>query len=244
MADYYLIPPKLYDDQFWWKKNDIEFWKSLFINNNKTVLEFAAGTGRLALPLIREGIIYSGVEISNKYVDYAHKKNNLKSIIQGDMRYVDLNQTFDCVFIGFNSFSHLLNSSDVLLFLDVVKRHMHAGSHFYIDVFIPHPSFLYRSKKKKQKIMDFFDSDIQKDVRIEETLNYDEKTEIISIHWNYIDSKKKTYRSFKFQMKAYYPDTMNRLLVDCGFYIQNIWGAYDLTPLNNDSDLQIYDCVL
>ena len=244
MADYYLIPPKLYDDQFWWKKNDIEFWKSLFINNNKTVLEFAAGTGRLALPLIREGIIYSGVEISNKYVDCAHKKNNLKSIIQGDMRYVDLNQTFDCVFIGFNSFSHLLNSSDVLLFLDVVKRHMHAGSHFYIDVFIPRPSFLYRSKKKKQKIMDFFDSDIQKDARIEETLNYDEKTEIISIHWNYIDSKGKTYRSFKFQMKAYYPDTMNRFLVDCGFHIQNIWGTYDLTPLNNDSGLQIYDCVL
>ena len=43
MPGYYTIPPKLYDDQFWWKKNDIEFWKSLFHNPNKTILEFAAG---------------------------------------------------------------------------------------------------------------------------------------------------------------------------------------------------------
>jgi len=68
MPDYYLINPQLYDDQFWWKKDDIEFWKTLLIHKNKTILEFAAGTGRLAYPLLREGALYSGIELSPQYV--------------------------------------------------------------------------------------------------------------------------------------------------------------------------------
>ena len=136
MPEYYSIPPKLYDDQFWWKKNDIEFWKSLFSNPDKTILEFAAGTGRLAVPLIREGLSYTGIEISPDYVKYAYNEHNLQSIICNDMRFVDLEKKFDYLFIGFNSFSHLLNSSDVSSFFDTVKHHMHKKSHFYIDVFM------------------------------------------------------------------------------------------------------------
>ena len=244
MSDYYLISPKLYDDQFWWKKNDIEFWKSLFTDYNKTILEFAAGTGRLALPLIREGYLYSGVEISSEYVEYAHKQHRLDSIVQGDMKNVDLKQTFDYIFIGFNSFSHLLNSSDVLLFLDVVKHHMHAGSRFYIDLFIPPPSFLDTPKNEKKKIIDFFDSTIQENVIIEESLCYNQNTGIISITWYYVNSNNITYQKFKFQMRAYYPNIIKNLLVASGFHIKNLWGGYDKNVFKKDSSLQIYECIL
>ena len=39
--------PKLYDDMMWWKKDDIEFWKSI-IDKKKSdkVLELCCGTGR------------------------------------------------------------------------------------------------------------------------------------------------------------------------------------------------------
>ena len=244
MSKYYSIPPKLYDDQFWWKKNDIEFWKFQFQDTNKKILEFGAGTGRLAIPLIREGLLYSGIEISNEYVEYAHSKHNLKSIIYGDMRDIDLKQKFDYLFIGFNSFAHLLHSADVSLFFDTVKRHMHSSSYFYIDIFMPQVSFLYKGSNHKEKIMDFFDSNIQEDVVIEETLDYDHKTNIISINWNYIRAKNVTYHTFKFQMKAYYPDTMNRSLIDAGFIIENLWGNYEGSLLTEESDVQIYQCKL
>ena len=42
-------------------------------------------------------------------------------------------------------------------------------------------------------------------------------------------------------MKAYYPDTLNRLLIDNGFIIHNLWGGYDMSHLNEDSSLQIYE---
>jgi len=244
MSEYYSIPPQLYDDQFWWKKNDIEFWKSLFNNPNKTILEFGAGTGRLAVPLIREGFSYSGIEVSDKYVKYAHAKHNLQSIICGDMRSVDFKKKFDYLFIGFNTFSHLLDSADVSSFLNTVKCHMHNESHFYIDIFMPHVSFLYKAKDQKEKIMDFFDSNIQKNATIEETLSYDYETNIISVNWDYISIDNMIYRTFKFRMKVYYPDTINRLLVDSGFTVQSLWGDYDGSLLTEESNIQLYDCTL
>ena len=61
MKKYYLIDPELYDKQFWWKTDDLEFWKNqLTSKKNKTILELAAGTGRIASALMRENILYSG----------------------------------------------------------------------------------------------------------------------------------------------------------------------------------------
>ena len=71
---YYSLPPQTYNDQFWWKKDDIEFWKETLIPKTNSILEIAAGTGRLAAPLIREGYQYTGLEISNEYCHYANKK--------------------------------------------------------------------------------------------------------------------------------------------------------------------------
>ena len=34
MKEYYIIDPQTYDDQFWWKKDAIEFWKKIFNNTN------------------------------------------------------------------------------------------------------------------------------------------------------------------------------------------------------------------
>ena len=45
-------------------------------------------------------------------------------------------------------------------------------------------------------------------------------------------------------MKAMYPDTMNRILIDAGFTIQSVKGDYSGSILTEDSELQLYDCTL
>ena len=243
-SNYYLIPPQLYDDQFWWKKNDIEFWKSCFDNKHGSILEFAAGTGRLAIPLIKEGFSYLGIELSQEYVKYANQIHQISSIIQGDMRTINLTKTFDYLFIGFNSFAHLLTDNDVKSFLNVVKNHMHDKSCFYIDVFTPHPSFLSHKEQVNDNIMDFFDSSLKANVVVQESLIYNQDTGIINVNWNYLQSNNVVGQTFDFKMKVYYSDTIMRLLEESGFCVQNVWGGYDGFPLNEDSDLQIYQCTI
>jgi len=242
MPEYYSINPQTYDDQFWWKKDDIEFWKSLLIFPNANILELAAGTGRLAAPFLREGVQYTGLELSKEYVTYANLKFPFsKPILLGDMKHFNLEQSYDFVFIGFNSLLHLLFESDVVHCLQSIKRHMHANTKLYIDIFMPHASFMYRDSSSPMVIMEFFDSLKNHESKIEESIDYNSDNEIISVIWDYKNNYNKSYQKFKFKMKAYYPDTLNRLLIDNGFIIHNLWGGYDMSHLNEDSSLQIYE---
>ena len=240
--EYYLIDPQTYDDQFWWKKDDIEFWKSLFIYPDTSILELAAGTGRLAIPLIREGIHYTGLELSNEYVQYANLKFQFSNpIILGDMRDFNFNKKYDFIFIGFNSFLHLLSEDEAIQCLRSIKNHMHANSKLYIDIFMPEASSLYRSSSDILTVMEFMDSQQRCTSTIEEFFFYDNKSEVASISWQYKNHENTYYKKFDFQMKIYSPDTMNRILVDNGFYIHNLWGSYDKSPFKKGSQLQIYE---
>ena len=242
MSTYYIIDPILYDDQFWWKKDDIEFWKSILVADDATILELAAGTGRLGIPLVREGAQYTGLELSTEYVKYGNLKfPSPGPIIEGDMRNFNLLKTYDFIFIGFNSFLHLLSEKDVVQCFNSIKKHMHSETRLYIDIFIPDDSFLRRSPSSEMTVIDFFDSKSHCASTIKEKIAYDRLNEIASVSWQYVNDKNICYRQFDFQMKVYYPDTMNRLFVDNGFYIYELWGSYDKAPLKETSSLQVYE---
>ena len=142
MKEYYIIDPQTYDDQFWWKKDDIEFWKSILIANDTTILELAAGTGRLGVPLVREGAQYTGLELSTEYVKYGNLKfPSPGPITSGDMRDFNFFKKYDFIFIGFNSFLHLLSEKDVVKCFNSIKKHMHNNTKLYFDIFMPDESF-------------------------------------------------------------------------------------------------------
>ena len=236
---FYSISPQVYDDQFWWKKDDIEFWKNNF-KLSSSILELAAGTGRLGAPLIKEGFDYKGLEISKEYCDFANKKLNCtNNFICSDMRSFQLKKKFDIIFIPFNSLLHLLNETDLKQTLNSIKKHMHIHSELFIDIFMPHHSYLYNSVNQKR--IEFYNSANKKETIVKESLNYDILSEIISVKWDY-EYKQKIYNTFNFKMKIYYPDTMNRILVDSGFKILNFWGDYDQSKFSLGSNLQIYKC--
>ena len=178
MKQYYIIDPQTYDDQFWWKKDDIEFWKSILIANDATILELAAGTGRLGIPLIREGAQYTGLELSTEYVKYGNLKfPSPGPIIEGDMRNFNFLKKYDFIFIGFNSLLHLLSEKDVVKCFNSIKKHMHSKTRLYIDVFIPDDSFLRRSPSSNLTVMEFFDSKNHCISIIKEKLVYDRLNE-------------------------------------------------------------------
>ena len=240
--------PQRYDDQYWWKKNDIEFWKNIYNQNKgKKVLELGCGTGRLAIPLIKCGADYTGIEISQEFCDYAEKKiisNGLKpNIINEDFRDFNTNDQYDIIFIGFNTFLHLLTDSDALQCLESVKKHMHSQSLFYIDIFVPDPLFLY-SPEKRVKNLEYVDSANNKTMYVDEICHYDKSTEINKVTWIYYSKNKAQEEKYQFTMRMYYPDTMNRMITDTGLHINRLWGDHDFNEFNESSELQIYECQL
>ena len=224
----------------------MDFWTNIFSEiSGNTVLELACGTGRLAFNFVREGADYTGLEISHDFADLAKKKltkaGNTGSIISGDMRSFQLNQTFDLIFIGFNSFLHLLRDKDAMSCLECVKKHMHENSRFIIDIFTPNPLFLYRPEDVRFTVLEYTDSNTDEHVCVEESNVYDPDTEINELTWYFSTKKKKDFTVEYFSMRMYFPSKMNQMLIDAGFEICHQWGDYYRTDLNESSKLQIYD---
>ena len=165
-------------------------------------------------------------------------------MVQGDMRSFMLNKKFDLIFIGFNSFLHLLTDVDVNNFFTCVKAHMHQTSRFLIDVFIPSPLFLYRPEGVRYPVLEYTDSKTNQKIYVEEANIYDTKTEINHLTWYFLVDNEEYAQSREFSMRMYFPSRMNQMLSNHGFKICHQWGDYYRTPLNEGSKLQIYDVVL
>jgi len=211
-------------------------------------LELACGTGRLANCLVRDGAEYAGLELSSDFATLARKKlshfSNTPTIITGDMRDFQLNKTFDLIFIGFNSFLHLLKDKDADSFFTCVKQHMHAKSRFLIDIFVPNPLFLYRPEGIQFPVLEYTDSATDALVKVNEGNNYNPDTEINELTWYFSTKNKIDFAVERFSMRMYFPSKMNQILVDNGFHILHQWGDYYQSPLGEGSKLQIYDVCL
>ena len=66
-------------------------------------------------------------------------------------------------------------------------------------------------------------------------------SEICDIEWNYkYKNHIKLNKIFKYQMRMYHPDTINRLLIDSGYHIDKVYGSYEMKKFSEESNLQIY----
>jgi SAM-dependent methyltransferase len=227
-----------YDAEHWWKVDDVPFWEEMARENGPKILELAAGTGRLALPILKTDVVYTGIEVSRPFVKRAREKiaqyGDRGRVIQGDIRSFHLKQTFDLIFIGFNSFLHLLTDKDANRMLACIREHCHSETRFMIDIFVPDPLFLYRPEGKRVPAKIYVDPATNDNVSVEETNRYDPDTEL-----NYL-KKIPDFLVADFTLRMYFPDTMDRLLHEAGFQIIEKWGNYQRTAFREDSELQIY----
>src|SRR3712207_3872585 len=76
-------------------------------------LEFAVGTGRVAVPLSERGVPVTGVELSAPMVDRLRTKADAETIpvVMGDMATVRASGEFTLVYLVFNTISNLLTQS-------------------------------------------------------------------------------------------------------------------------------------
>lgn len=200
------------------------------------------------MPLLRSNIDYHGLDLSAVLCEYAREKisgyDTKERFFTGDMRSFDLDMQFDCIFIAFNSFLHILSDEDAMASFRCIRNHLRPGGQFVLDILFPNPHFLYREPQDKEiPVMDFKDSTTGELIEIFERCEYDNATEICDLKWEYRGKNSANpSRVFEYQMRMYYPDTMNRLLIDAGFTINDRLGDYDGGRFNEHSALQVYIC--
>ena len=113
---------------------DVPFWLALAERENGPVVEWGAGTGRIAVPLAAAGHRVTAVELSGAMVERGTKKNEGVRWVQGDMRTARLDRRYGLAVCAFNSFLCLLTPDDALSFLRNAREHLEPGGLLGIEV--------------------------------------------------------------------------------------------------------------
>ncbi|BAO77250.1 class I SAM-dependent methyltransferase [Winogradskyella sp. PG-2] len=225
--------------------NDLQFYKRwLPKNKDARILELCCGTGRLTLPIAKDGYAICGVDYTASMLEQAKAKAAEEKLdikyIEADIRTLDLPDKYDLIFIPFNSIHHLYKNEDLFKALSVVKNHLKNEGLFLLDCFNPNIKFIIEREKEQKEIADYTTKD-GRNVLIKEIMTYENKTQINRIEWHYYING--VFDSIQnLDMRLFFPQELDAYLKWNGFNIINKFGSFDDDPFNDKSDKQIFVC--
>jgi SAM-dependent methyltransferase len=115
------------------------------------VLELAIGTGRVALPLAARGLSVHGIEASEAMVAKLREKPGGSAIPVkiGDMAEVRVNDSFDLIYLVFNTIFNLTTQEAQVRCFHNAARHLKADGVFVVETVVPDFSdFVDRQRMK------------------------------------------------------------------------------------------------
>ncbi|MER6678756.1 class I SAM-dependent methyltransferase [Streptomyces sp. NPDC000983] len=102
-------------------------------------LEFAIGTGRVAVPLAERGVPVTGIELSSAMVEQLRTKADEATIpvIAGDMATTAAPGQYALVYLVYNTISNLLTQEEQVQCFRNAARHLGPGGRFVIELWVP-----------------------------------------------------------------------------------------------------------
>src|ERR1017187_7326025 len=102
---------------------------------HRNALEFAVGTGRIALPLMSAGVRVDGIEMSEDMVDRMREKpggNNVE-VTMGDMSRDTTGRTYGLVYLVYNTIGNLLTQEAQVRCFENAARHLTDDGLFVLE---------------------------------------------------------------------------------------------------------------
>ncbi len=180
-------------------EDDVEFFVDFALEKGGKTLELACGTGRITIPLAKNGVNITGIDVSEEMLSLA-KEKALKEGANIDFQKQNminfkLDEKFDFIFCIHNSFSHVDGFEDVNTFFENVKNHLTDDGTFILQVFNPDFFFFTRNPNEQFPLKSFIDPKTQKVVELEESSFYDDETQIHFMKWHFKQEGKKEQTS-------------------------------------------------
>jgi SAM-dependent methyltransferase len=105
----------------------------------EAALEFAVGTGRVALPLAARGVPVSGIELSIPMANRLRAKDDAQrvKVTIGDMVTTRVAGSFRLVYLVFNTIGNLTSQDQQVACFANAAAHLEPGGFFVIEVGVP-----------------------------------------------------------------------------------------------------------
>nr|WP_229924335.1 class I SAM-dependent methyltransferase [Streptomyces sulfonofaciens] len=193
-------------------------------------LEFAIGTGRVALPLSARGVPVAGIELSEPMARRLRGKPGGADlpVTIGDMATARVPGEFGLVYLVFNTITNLLSQDQQIACFRNAARHLGPGGRFVIENFVPDlrrlpPGETARPAHIGADHVGFDTYDVP-------------NQRMVSHHYWITDGRADTFRS---QHRFVWPselDLMGRL---AGLEPRERWADWRETPFTAESDSHV-----
>lgn len=102
-------------------------------------LEFAVGTGRVAVPLRARGVPMTGIELSEPMVAQLRRKvdESALPVVVGDMATTTVPGEFSLVYLVWNTIGNLRTQDEQVECFRNAARHLARGGRFVIELWVP-----------------------------------------------------------------------------------------------------------
>lgn len=254
-ADSYKISAQYYDEAYAAKAElvDRNFYLDLAKRIGGPVLELACGTGRILLPIAREGISIHGVDISAPMLNVLRQKlqrepkdvRELVSVSEGDMRTFRSKREYPLILIPFRPLQHMYTVEDQVAALKTAAFHLERDGVLAFNVFFPKFDLLESGMGEEKLELEWeVESEPGKVMR-----RFCRKESVDKINQNFTATFiYRTYRAGKLiqeeteplKMSYYTYPHLRALFLLTGLEIVEEYGSFDGAPLDNEAQEMIF----
>jgi SAM-dependent methyltransferase len=210
------------------------------------VLELGCGTGRITIPLARQGVNITGFDIVPEMLAQARQKAKELPVhwIEADVRTFLLETRFSLIFATGATFQHLLTRSDQEAMLARVREHLTTEGHFAFDILLARPKVMVTVEEER----DWFSyvDEHGRNVRVSGNDYYDPirqiRHETAYYRWRDEQGEEITRRE-RLVLRYIFPQEMEALLHYNGFKVLHCYENWNLNPPTDESRVLVYQCI-
>ncbi len=193
---------------------------------NGAALEFAVGTGRIALPLARRGVRVSGIDLSTAMVERLRAKPGGEEIdvTIGDFATTRVDGGFALVYLVFNTIGNLTTQDEQVACFANAAAHLQPGGCFVIEVGLPQlqrlpPGERFRPFDVSPAHLGFDEYDLA-------------RQGLISHHYSLVDGR---WELHSLPMRFVWPAELDLMARLAGMRLRERWGGWLREPFTHDS---------
>src|SRR5215217_9236852 len=236
----------------------VAFYAALAQETGGPGLEIACGTGRVAIPIARQGFAVTGLDVVPGMLEVARSKAAGLPIrwIEGDARAFDLDERFRLIFLTGNAFQAFVTNADQEALLGRVRAHLHDEGLFAFETRNPRwrtsegcdedPDglFVYLEPRAEEEALPPHTDAHGREVREWRTRAYDHAAQVL--HWTsrrrWRGGGEERTETSRTALRYTFPQELAALLHHNGFTIARRYGDWEGEPLSAASPSIIVVC--
>jgi SAM-dependent methyltransferase len=194
-------------------------------------LEFAVGTGRVALPLSARGVPVSGIELSPHMAARLRAKPGADAVpvTIGDMTTTRLDGPFTLVYLVFNTIENVTSQDEQIAVFANAAAHLAPGGRFVVEVEVPTIGGL--SPTERGRVFDISPWHVGID-----TLDDRVGQLFSSHHWTLLDGR---WAQGSGQFRYVWPSELDLMARLAGLRLEHRWSDWHRSPFTADSPSQV-----